>query len=153
MRARVFAASSIVCTVTSAMSLAPHQKATTELAGLRSKLSTLAGKAATWQAHHELTTVLLELERAQKALTAAQQGLARLPADYTPHASKFTTTDIEVGKVVYLRDTKRAKYKGLIQTDGAFKVLLIGSPFVTLETSDGVRFAASRGDITTVQQP
>ena len=133
------------------MSLAPHQKATVDVASLRSKLAALHSKAVTWQPHPALEKALRSIETATAALNSAATELAALPDSYSPHASKIATTDILVGGVVSIREAKRKKYVSLLPVDamGALKVAVVGQPFVTLELPNGTRIAVSRGDITT----
>lgn len=136
------------------MALAPHQKVTIDLASLRSKLVALRAKALSWLSDPHLDRALLELEAAEKSMAIAHTELAKLPPEYSPHASKIVITDIKVNGFVCIREAKQKDYESLLdgKVDAKLKVIAVGQPFVTVELATGVRVAVKRGDLVTIAQ-
>ena len=135
------------------MSLAPHQKATVDVASIRSKVVALHEKLSGWQEHEDLAKALYHLGVAERALSNAGAALARLPQTYATHASKVSTTDILAGGTVAIRETKRKAYAQTIPAEAMDKLRVIATgQFVTVELPDGTRIALARGDLATAPE-
>lgn len=135
------------------MSLAPHQKATVDVASIRSKVVALHEKVSGWQEHEDLAKAQAHLAAAERALSNAAAALSRLPQTYATHASKVATTDIVAGGVVAIREAKRKAYAQTIPAAAMDKLRVVAvGQFVTVELPDGVRIAIARGDLATAPE-
>lgn len=132
------------------MALAPHMKAVVELAALNERTRTLVERLRKMSPHVAIEAAIVAVEGLRGGLSKAHESLAKLPPNYSPHASKMKTADIVVGARVAIREPQRPKYAALL-TEAEMESLEVtgvgGS--CSVKTAGGVRLLVARGHLVT----
>ena len=132
------------------MALAPHMKAVVELAALNERTRTLVERLRKMAPHDAIEVAITAVESLRGPLSKAHDSLKKLPATYSPHASKMKTADIVVGARVAIREPQRKKYAAVLtETEMEnLEVTGVGSS-CAVKTGGGVQLLVARGHLVT----
>jgi hypothetical protein len=125
-------------------------KAVVELAALNERSRTLLERLAKMAPHDNIAAAIVEVERLRGPLAKAHEHLTKLPATYSPHASKMKTADIIVGARVAIREPQRKKYAAVL-TEAEMESLEVTGVGAScaVKTGGGVQLLVARGHLVT----